>query len=116
MITLNRNRIMNSCGRGAARRAHPDGKHAKSWITDWTQGNSPQQQSTHRFIDQRISSLPETVNASYARVIIDRSIHRELDYRVPETLADRISIGSRVRVPFREKSALATVVALLTES
>jgi primosomal protein N' (replication factor Y) len=56
------------------------------------------------------------VNASYARVIIDRSIHRELDYLVPETLADRISIGSRVRVPFREKSALATVVALLTES
>ncbi|MEY2488098.1 MAG: hypothetical protein QOC70_40 [Verrucomicrobiota bacterium] len=56
------------------------------------------------------------MNASYARVIIDRSIHRELDYLVPETLADRISIGSRVRVPFREKSALATVVALLTES
>ena len=56
------------------------------------------------------------MNASYARVIIDRSIHRELDYLVPETLADRVSIGSRVRVPFREKSALATVVALLTES
>jgi len=56
------------------------------------------------------------VNASYARVIIDRSIHRELDYLVPETLRDRIGIGSRVRVPFREKSALATVVGLLTES
>ena len=56
------------------------------------------------------------MNASYARVIIDRSIHRELDYLVPETFADRVSIGSRVRVPFREKSALATVVALLTES
>jgi len=56
------------------------------------------------------------VNASYARVIIDRSIHRELDYLVPETFVDRVSIGSRVRVPFREKSALATVVALLTES
>jgi primosomal protein N' (replication factor Y) (superfamily II helicase) len=56
------------------------------------------------------------VNASYARVIIDRSIHRELDYLVPETLRDRIGIGSRVRVPFREKSALATVVGLLAES
>jgi primosomal protein N' (replication factor Y) len=53
---------------------------------------------------------------SYARVIIDRSIHRELDYLIPETLADKVSIGSRVRVPFREKSALATVVALLTET
>jgi primosomal protein N' (replication factor Y) len=62
------------------------------------------------------SSLPETGKAAYARVIIDRSIHRELDYLVPETLAERVGIGSRVRVPFREKSALATVVALLTES
>ena len=52
----------------------------------------------------------------YVRVIIDRAIQRELDYSVPETLADRISIGSRVRVPFRDKSALATVLATLSES
>ena len=55
-------------------------------------------------------------NPSYARVIIDRSIHRELDYLIPDTLIDKVSIGSRVRVPFRERSALATVVALLTET
>jgi primosomal protein N' (replication factor Y) (superfamily II helicase) len=55
-------------------------------------------------------------NPSYARVVIDRAIHRELDYLIPETLAERIGIGSRVRVPFRERSALATVVALLEES
>ena len=55
-------------------------------------------------------------NASYARVIIDRSIHRELDYLVPDMLADKVTIGSRVRVPFRERSALATVVALLEET
>jgi primosomal protein N' (replication factor Y) len=54
--------------------------------------------------------------SSYARVIIDRSIHRELDYLVPESLAEKIGIGSRVRVPFREKSALATVVGLLEET
>src|SRR5205085_5223030 len=53
---------------------------------------------------------------SYARVIIDRSIHRELDYLIPEMLAEKVVIGSRVRVPFRESSALATVVALLEES
>jgi primosomal protein N' (replication factor Y) len=52
----------------------------------------------------------------YARVIIDRSIHRELDYAVPELLAEKIGIGSRVRVPFRERSALGTVVGLLEES
>src|SRR3954463_13782595 len=53
---------------------------------------------------------------SYARVVIDRSIHRELDYLIPELLAEKVSIGSRVRVPFRERSALATVVAVLEES
>src|SRR4051812_33100593 len=53
---------------------------------------------------------------SYIRVIIDRAIHRELDYILPDTLVDRVDVGSRVRVPFREKSALATVVALLEES
>ncbi|HEY2614254.1 MAG TPA: primosomal protein N' [Chthoniobacterales bacterium] len=52
----------------------------------------------------------------YARVIIDRAIHRELDYLIPETFADRVGIGSRVRVPFRDRSALGTVVALLQES
>src|SRR5213596_229280 len=49
---------------------------------------------------------------NYVRVIIDRAIQREFDYSVPETLAERIGVGSRVRVPFRDKSALATVVAV----
>ncbi len=52
---------------------------------------------------------------SYIRVVIDRAIHRELDYSVPETLAGRVDVGSRVRVPFRDKSALATVVATLEQ-
>src|SRR5881296_3303562 len=54
--------------------------------------------------------------ANYIRVIIDRAIHRELDYSVPESLAERVGVGSRVRVPFRDKSALATVVAALPHS
>jgi primosomal protein N' (replication factor Y) (superfamily II helicase) len=52
----------------------------------------------------------------FVRVIIDRAIQRELDYSVPETLADRVHVGSRVRVPFRDKSALATVLAALEHS
>ena len=56
------------------------------------------------------------MHSKFARVIIDRSIHRELDYAVPESLSARVGVGSRVRVPFREKSALATVVALLEET
>src|SRR3954466_900369 len=53
---------------------------------------------------------------NYVRVIIDRAIHRELDYSVPEPLALRVAVGSRVRVPFRDRSALATVLAVLPES
>ena len=53
---------------------------------------------------------------NYVRVIIDRAIHRELDYQLPESLASRIDVGSRVRVPFRDRSALATVLALLEQS
>ncbi|PYL71433.1 MAG: primosomal protein N' [Verrucomicrobia bacterium] len=54
--------------------------------------------------------------ANYIRVLIDRAIHRELDYLVPETLVERVGVGSRIRVPFRDKSALATVVAVLEHS
>src|SRR6201981_674409 len=57
-----------------------------------------------------------TAKASYVRVIVDRAIHRELDYSVPETLTERVGVGSRVRVPFRDKSALATVVAVPEQS
>jgi primosomal protein N' (replication factor Y) (superfamily II helicase) len=53
---------------------------------------------------------------SYVRVIIDRAIHRELDYAVPEGLMGRVEVGSRVRVPFRDKAALATVVAITEQS
>ncbi len=56
------------------------------------------------------------IKPSYVRVIMDRAIHRELDYSVPEILAERVSVGSRVRVPFRDKSGLATVVATLDRS
>ncbi len=56
------------------------------------------------------------IKPSYVRVIIDRAIHRELDYAVPEGLIDRVGVGSRVRVPFRDKSALATVVAVTEQS
>lgn len=52
----------------------------------------------------------------YARVLIDRAIRRELDYAIPDSLADWVNIGSRVRVPFREKTALATVVGLVEET
>jgi primosomal protein N' (replication factor Y) len=67
-------------------------------------------------LSNQFSSAVPLVQAKFARVLIDRSIRRELDYAIPENFADRINIGWRVRVPFRDKSALATVVAVLEES
>src|SRR5213596_1698131 len=58
----------------------------------------------------------DVAKANYVRVIVDRAIHRELDYSVPESLAQRVGLGSRVRVPFRDKSVLATVVAVPEQS
>ena len=56
------------------------------------------------------------MHSKFARVIIDRAIRRELDYAIPELLSDRVSVGARVRVPFRDRRALATVVALLEQT
>src|SRR6266581_4345733 len=56
------------------------------------------------------------MHSKFARVIIDRAIRRELDYAIPESLSARVGVGARVRVPFRDRRALATVVALLEET
>ena len=53
---------------------------------------------------------------AYVRVIVDHSPDREFDYAVPDEFAADIAIGSRVRLPFREKETLGTVVGLLDES
>src|SRR5260370_1547071 len=56
------------------------------------------------------------MHTKFARVIIDRAIRRELDYAIPESWSARVGVGTRVRVPFRDRRALATVVALLEET
>jgi len=73
-------------------------------------------QSMHPSRDQLNSGVLSPSEPRFVRVVIDRAIHRELDYAVPETLAERVSVGSRLRVPFRDKSALATVLAVLDQS
>ncbi|MBA3961023.1 MAG: primosomal protein N' [Chthoniobacterales bacterium] len=61
--------------------------------------------------------MAEQLNSTrFVRVVIDRSIRRELDYSVPDALAEKVVVGSRVRVPFRERTLLATVVATLAET
>ncbi len=52
----------------------------------------------------------------FARVLLDQSAGRPLDYGIPAPLADRVKAGSRVRVPLRTRVVLATVVEVLAES
>jgi len=55
-------------------------------------------------------------SARYARVVPDRSGHSAFDYEIPEHLAGKVWIGSRVRVPVRTRLVLATVVELPEET
>ena len=52
----------------------------------------------------------------FARVIVDRSADREFDYLIPAAMIGRVQVGSRVRLPFRNRAAIGTVVDLLAES
>lgn len=51
-----------------------------------------------------------------ARVTLEIALRREFDYLVPEEFADRVEVGSRVKVPFGRRSVLGVVTALPTES
>ncbi len=52
----------------------------------------------------------------YARVLVDQSGGAALDYSIPPEWEGKVEIGSRVAVPVRQRSALATVIELLEES
>src|SRR5438067_2415290 len=54
--------------------------------------------------------------AKFARVIADQSGSRAFDYEIPEALASKVQIGSRVQVLVRARPALATVINLLDET
>src|SRR6266436_6707720 len=49
----------------------------------------------------------------YARVITDEPTDKELDYAIPQPWADKVHVGSRIKVPLRSRETLATVVALV---
>jgi len=54
--------------------------------------------------------------AAYARVLLDQSAGKPLDYSVPRELAERVVAGSRVRVPLRTRVVLATVISVHDET
>ena len=49
---------------------------------------------------------------SYARVMVDESGGNAFDYQLPDAVASRLSVGSRVRVPVRTRTALGTIIEL----
>src|SRR5215207_2656055 len=52
----------------------------------------------------------------FARVLVDDSAGKAFDYELPEAVAGVLQPGSRVRVPVRTRTALATVIELLDET
>ncbi|MBM3878843.1 MAG: primosomal protein N' [Verrucomicrobia bacterium] len=51
-----------------------------------------------------------------ARVTLEIALRREFDYLVPEELADRVTVGSRVKVPFGPRQVFGCVTAVGTDS
>jgi primosomal protein N' (replication factor Y) len=51
-----------------------------------------------------------------ARVTLEIALRKEFDYAIPPEFADRIEVGSRVKVPFGPREVLGVVTALLEES
>mgnify|MGYP006277332805 FL=1 len=49
----------------------------------------------------------------FARVLPDQAAGKMLDYRVPESMAEKIGVGSRVRIPVRTRILPGTVIELL---
>jgi primosomal protein N' (replication factor Y) len=52
----------------------------------------------------------------YARVLVDDSAGKAFDYELPAGVATILQPGSRVRVPVRTRTALATIIELLDET
>ena len=51
-----------------------------------------------------------------AKIVAEIALDREFDYQIPESLKDKICIGSRVRVPFRHTMARGYVVGFADHS
>ena len=49
------------------------------------------------------------------RVLVDGASGLEFDYLVPHELEDQVVVGSRIRVPLRNRSSTGTVVAFVSD-
>ena len=51
-----------------------------------------------------------------ARVTLEIALRKEFDYAIPPEFAERIEVGSRVKVPFGPRQVLGVVTSLIEES
>jgi primosomal protein N' (replication factor Y) (superfamily II helicase) len=51
-----------------------------------------------------------------ARVTLEIALRKDFDYLIPPEFADRVEVGSRVKVPFGPRQVLGVVTALIEES
>jgi primosomal protein N' (replication factor Y) (superfamily II helicase) len=64
-----------------------------------------------------IEHQPTATNRpAIARVTLELALGKEFDYLIPAELADRVEVGTRVRVPFGPRQVLGCVTALLDRS
>jgi primosomal protein N' (replication factor Y) len=52
----------------------------------------------------------------YARVVTDDPTDKELDYFIPPAWKSKVHVGSRIKVPLRNREVLATVTSILDET
>jgi primosomal protein N' (replication factor Y) len=52
----------------------------------------------------------------YARVVTDDPTDKELDYLIPAAWKSKVHVGSRVKVPLRNREVFATVTSILDET
>jgi len=52
----------------------------------------------------------------YARVVTDDPTDKELDYFIPAAWKSKVHVGSRIKVPLRNREVLATVTAIVDET
>ncbi len=62
-----------------------------------------------------ISGMPNP-HPTVARVVVNLSLDREFDYRIPERLRGQVRAGTRVVVPFGHSERVAYVVGLAADS
>src|SRR6266568_6429893 len=51
-----------------------------------------------------------------ARITLEMALRKEFDYLIPAEFADRVQVGSRVKVPFGPRQVLGVVTGLIEES